>query len=71
MLELNTANDKFYSPIYIDRIGLVHLQLHSVQSSYRYESILRIGVVLGHRIDAEISPKAASEKVQTAVSENR
>ena len=26
---------------------------------------------MGHRIDAEISPKAASEKAQTTVSENR
>ena len=42
----------------------------SVQSSYRYQNILRIGEVLGHRIDAKISPKAASEKVQTTVSEN-
>ena len=39
----------------------------SVQSSYRYQNILRIGEVLGHRIDA---PKAASEKAQTTVSEN-
>ena len=37
----------------------------SVQSSYRYQNILRIGEVLGHRIDAKISPKAASEKAQT------
>ena len=43
----------------------------SVQSSYRYEDILRIGEVMGHRIDAKISPKAASEKAQTTVSENR
>ena len=42
----------------------------SVQSSYRYQNILRIGEVLGHRIDAKISPKAASEKAQTTVSEN-
>ena len=33
--------------------------------------ILRIGEVLGHRIDAKISPKAASEKAQTTVSESR
>jgi len=32
---------------------------------------LQIGEVLGHRIDAKISPKAASEKPQTTVSENR
>ena len=38
---------------------------------YRYENILRIGEVLGHRIDAKISPKAASEKSQTTVSENK
>ena len=42
----------------------------SVQSSYRYQNILRIGEVLGHRIDTKISPKAASEKAQTTVSEN-
>ena len=42
----------------------------SVQSSYRYQNILRIGEVLGHRIDAKISPKPASEKAQTTVSEN-
>ena len=42
----------------------------SVQSSYRYQNILRIGEVLGHRIDAKISPKAGSEKAQTTVSEN-
>ena len=42
----------------------------SVQSSYRYENMLWIGEVLGHRIDAKISPKAASEKAQTTVSEN-
>ena len=42
----------------------------SVQSSYRYQNILRIGEVFGHRIDAKISPKAASEKAQTTVSEN-
>ena len=50
----------------MDRIGLV-----SAQSSYRFENILQIGVVMGHRIDAKISPKAASEKVQTTGSENR
>ena len=42
-----------------------------VQSSYRYENILRVREVLGHRIDAKISPKAPSEKAQTTVSENR
>ena len=45
--------------------------LLSVQSSYRYENILLIQEVLGHRINAEISPIAASEKAQTTVSENR
>ena len=43
----------------------------SVQSSYCYENVLRIEGVLGYCIDAEISPKATSEKVQTAVPENR
>ena len=33
--------------------------------------MLQIGEVLGHRIDAEISPKAVSEKAQTTVSDNR
>ena len=42
-----------------------------VQSGYRYENILQIGQVLGYHIDAKISPKAASEKAQTTVSENR
>ena len=32
---------------------------------------IAIGEVLGHHIDAKISPKAASEKAQTTVSENR
>ena len=43
----------------------------SVQTSYRYENTLRIREVLGHRIDAKISPKTPSEKAQTTVSENR
>ena len=43
----------------------------SAQSSYRDENRLRIGDVLGNRIDAEIDPKAPSEKAQTTVSENR
>ena len=43
----------------------------SVQSSYRYENILRIREVLGHRIDTKVSPKVASEKAQTTASENR
>ena len=42
----------------------------SVQSSYRYQNILQIEEVLGHRIDTKISPKAALEKAQT-VYENR
>ena len=33
--------------------------------------LLQIGGVLGHRINAKISPKAASDKAQTTVSENR
>ena len=66
-------NEKFYRPI-IDRIGLAHACSAAplnVQSSYRYENIMQIGEVLGHHIDAKISPKAASEKAQTTVSENR
>ena len=43
----------------------------SVQSSYHYNNILEIGEVLGHRVNAEISPKAALEKAQTTLSENR
>ena len=54
----------------IDRTGPCSATLLSVQSSYRYQNILRIGEVLGHRIDAKISPKAASEKAQITVSEN-
>ena len=42
----------------------------SVRNSYRYENILRIREVLGHRIDAKIFPKAPSEKAHTTVSEN-
>ena len=62
----NTArNDKFHRPT-----GPCSATPLSVQSSYRYQNILRIGEVLGHRIDAKISPKAASEKAQTTVSEN-
>jgi len=34
-------------------------------------NILQIGQVLGHHIDAKISPKVASKKAQTTVSENR
>ena len=74
MFEDNAVrNDKFHRPI-IDQIGLAHVQLHAplrVQSSYRYENVLQIGEVLGHCIDVKISPKAASEKAQTMVSENR
>ena len=33
--------------------------------------LLQIGQILGHHINAKISPKAASEKTQTTVSENR
>ena len=54
----------------IDRIGPCSATPLSVQSSYRYQNILRIGEVLRHRVDAKISPKAASEKAQTTVSEN-
>ena len=35
------------------------------------QNTLQIGKVLGHHVDAKISPKAASEKAQTTVSENR
>ena len=72
MFEDNTVrNNKFHHPI-IGQIGLAHVQLPlSVQSSYGYKNILQIGEVLGHCIDAKISPKAASEKAQITVSENR
>ena len=43
----------------------------SAQSSYCGVNWLRNGKVLGHHINAKISPKVASEKVQTTVSENR
>ena len=42
----------------------------SVQNSYRYENILQIREVSGHRIDAKIFPKAPPEKAQTTMSEN-
>ena len=45
--------------------------LPSAQSSYRDENWPSIPGVLGHRIHAKISPKAASEKAQTTVSGNR
>ena len=35
------------------------------------QKILQIGEVLGHHVDAKISPKVASERAQTTVSENR
>ena len=54
----------------IDRTGPCSATPLSVQSSYRYQNILRIGEVFWQRIDAKISPKAASEKAQTTVSEN-
>ena len=41
----------------------------SIQSSYRNKKWLQIGGILGHRINAKISPKAASEKAQTTVSD--
>ena len=41
------------------------------KSSYHDENWLQIGGVLGHRIHAKISPKAASEKAQTTGSKNR
>ena len=59
------------SDYWLNRTGPCSAAPQSVQSSYRYQNILRIGEVLGHRIDAKISPKAASEKAQTTVSENR
>ena len=59
------------SDYWSNRTGSCSAAPLSVQSSYRYENILRIREVLGHRIDAEISPKAPSEKAQTTVSENR
>ena len=66
---------QIYHPIQVmDWIELAHVQLRarlSVQSSYRYKNILQIGQALGHHMDAKISPKAASEKVQTTMSENR
>ena len=45
----------------------------SIQSSYCYKNTIANlgGGVLGHCIDAKISPKAASEKAQTTLSENR
>ena len=59
------------SDYWSNRTGPCSAALLSVQSNHRYENILQIGEVLGHRIDAEISPKPASEKEQTTVSKNR
>ena len=56
---------------WLNRTGPCSAAPLSVQSSYHYENILQIGEVLGHHIDAKISPKAASEKAQTTVSENK
>ena len=66
-------NHKYHSSV-IDRMtawSMFSRVPASAQSGYRDENRLRIGGVLGHRIDAEIYPKAASEKAQTTVSENR
>ena len=67
MVETSTCLER---PISIESDWSMFSFALSVQSSYRYQNILRIGEVLGHRIDAKISPKAASEKAQTTVSEN-
>ena len=62
----NTArNNKFH--LIIALCSAVPL---SIQSSYHDKNWLQIGGVLGHCIDAKISPKADSEKAQTMVSEN-
>ena len=68
----NTArNDKLHRPI-IGRIRLVHVQCAPECSKQLplQKYIANLGS-LWHRIDAKISPKAASEKAQTTVSENR
>ena len=56
------------SDYWLNRTGPSSAAPLSVQSSYRYENILR---GLGYHIDAKISPKAALGKAQTTVSENR
>ena len=59
------------SDYWSDRTGSCSAAPLSVQSSYHYTNILRIREVLGHRINAKISPKAASKKAQTTAVENR
>ena len=60
-----------HSDYWSNRTGSCSAVPLSIQSSYHYENILQIRQVLGHHINAKISPKAASEKAQTMVSENR
>ena len=59
------------SDYWSNRTGSCSAASLGVQSSYRYENILRIREGLGHCIDAKIFPKAPLEKAQTTVSENR
>ena len=69
MFKDNTVrNNKFYHLI-IDRIGLVHVQLCACV--FKAATATKIYCKLGHHIDTKISQKAASEKPQTTVSENR
>ena len=65
-------NNKSHCPI-IDWMTLIRVSATppSAQSSYCGIKWLRNGKVLGHLINAKISPKVASEKVQTMVSESR
>ena len=50
----------------IDRIGLVHVQLHSwvSKAATTRKILLQIAEVMGHWIDAKISPKAYSTGVR-------
>ena len=68
--DTDIARNNKYHILVIDRMtawSMFSRVPASAQSGYRDENRLQIGGVLGHRIDAEIYPKAASEKAQTTV----
>ena len=61
-------NDKFHSPI-IENPGPQSQMFKQLYTMMKTDCELE--EVLGNYNDAEISPKAASEKAQTTMSENR
>ena len=69
MFEDDTVKKRQIYCLIVDRIGLPHVQLHL--SVFKAAIATKIYCKLGHHIDAKTSPKAASEKTQTTVSENR